>query len=59
VAEVIVSKGPETGRRILVQAFQRTILTFDPLNPSDYQVECANVGTDFVRSGGVEGRAGG
>ncbi len=59
VAEVIVSKGPVTGRRILVQAFQRTILTFDPLNPSDYQVECANVGTDFVRSGGLEGRAGG
>ena len=59
VAEVIVSKGPETGRRILVQAFQRTILTFDPLNPSDYQVECANVGTDYVRSGGVDGSAGG
>jgi hypothetical protein len=36
VAEVIVSKVPETGRPILVQAFQPTILTFDPINQSDY-----------------------
>jgi hypothetical protein len=48
--EAIVDKGPERGRRIVVQAFQRTILTFDPLNPPDYLVERANVGTDFARA---------
>jgi hypothetical protein len=30
-----------------VQAFQRTILTDDPLNPPDWQVERANVGSDY------------
>jgi hypothetical protein len=48
--EAIVDKGPVTGRRIIIQAFQRTILTFDPLNPVDYLVERANVGTDYVRA---------
>ena len=49
VAEAVVTKGAVT-RTILVQAFQRTILTFDPLNPSDYVVECANAGTDYLRA---------
>jgi hypothetical protein len=48
--EAIVDKGPERGRRIVVQAFQRTILTDDPRNPPDYQVERANVGTDYARA---------
>jgi len=48
--EAVVDKGPEKGRRILVQAFQRTILTYDPLNPADFQIERANVGTDYARA---------
>ncbi|MGH2368643.1 MAG: hypothetical protein ACRDI2_10620, partial [Chloroflexota bacterium] len=48
--EVVVDKGPQQGRTILVQAFQRTILTLDPLNPPDWQVERANVGTDYARA---------
>jgi hypothetical protein len=48
--EAVVDKGPDKGRRIVVQAFQRTILTYDPLNPPDYLVERANVGTDYARA---------
>ena len=48
--EVLVTKylpeGP-VARTITVQAFQRTILTDDPLNPPDWQVERANVGSDY------------
>ena len=51
LAEAVVTKGALT-RTILVQAFQRTILTYDPQNPADYVVECANVGTDFIRAVG-------
>ena len=47
---VVVDKGPALGRSITVQAFQRTILTYDPLNPPDYVVERANVGTDYARA---------
>jgi hypothetical protein len=36
-----------TNRPITIQAFQRTILTFDPANPEGYLVERANTGTDF------------
>ena len=36
-------------RTIWVQAFQRTILTWDALNPPDWQVERANVGSDYRR----------
>jgi hypothetical protein len=50
--EVVVTKylpdGPEE-RTITIQAFQRTILTDDPLNPPDWQVERANVGSDYRR----------
>ena len=31
--EALVDKGQHKGRRIIIQAFQRTILTDDPLNP--------------------------
>jgi hypothetical protein len=34
-------------RTITIQAFQRAILTQDPQNPADWQVERANVGTDY------------
>ncbi|GIW07002.1 MAG: hypothetical protein KatS3mg060_1807 [Dehalococcoidia bacterium] len=47
--EATVSKGSITGRKIVVQAFQRAILTYDPANPADWQVERANVGTDYRR----------
>ncbi len=40
--------GPAT-RAITVQAFQRTVLTLDPLNAADWQVERANVGSDYRR----------
>ena len=39
--------GGAAQRTIWVQAFQRTILTQDPENPPDWQVERANVGTDY------------
>ncbi|MCS7003038.1 MAG: hypothetical protein NZ518_09335, partial [Dehalococcoidia bacterium] len=48
--EATVTKGSVTGRRIIVQAFQRTILTYDPANPPEWQVERANVGTDYLRA---------
>jgi hypothetical protein len=32
---------------IQLQAFQRTILTYDPANPDGFQTERANTGTDF------------
>ncbi|MAG34865.1 MAG: hypothetical protein CL878_01225 [Dehalococcoidia bacterium] len=44
-----VDKGVLRGRQILVQAFQRTILTYDALNPTEFQVERANVGSDYRR----------
>lgn len=46
----VVDKGEAKGRQILIQAFQRTILTYDPLNPADWQVERANVGTDYAKA---------
>ncbi len=42
-----VDKGVLKGRQILAQAFQRTILTYDALNPAAFQVERANVGSDY------------
>jgi hypothetical protein len=40
---------PVTNVPITIQAFQRTILTYDPANPSDpdFRVERANTGTDY------------
>lgn len=46
----VVTKGPFQGRSILVQVFQRTILTYDPLNGAEFQVERANVGSDYRRA---------
>ncbi len=46
--EALVDKGPDKGRRIIIQAFQRAILTDDPLNPPQWQIERANVGTDYA-----------
>ncbi|MCW5879596.1 MAG: hypothetical protein KIS91_01440 [Anaerolineae bacterium] len=43
-----VTKGDLVGRPIQVQAFQRAILTYDPLNPRGWQVERANVGRDYM-----------
>lgn len=44
--------GGAVKRTIMVQVFQRTILTYDPANPSDWQIERANVGTDYLKAGG-------
>ena len=46
-----VDKGDALGRRITVQAFQRTVLTYDPLNPPAWRVERANVGRDYAAAG--------
>ncbi len=46
-----VDKGDTVGRRITVQAFQRTVLTYDPLNPPEWRVERANVGRDYTSAG--------
>lgn len=35
-------------RDIVMQAFERTVLTYDQLNPRDWQVERGNIGTDHV-----------
>ncbi|MHB1006419.1 MAG: WD40/YVTN/BNR-like repeat-containing protein [Chloroflexota bacterium] len=49
--EATVYKGiVRENRVILVQAFQRTILTFDPVNPPEWRVERANVGSDYARA---------
>jgi hypothetical protein len=45
-----VQKNGLGARHVQVQAFQRTVLTYDPENPPDWQVERANVGTDFARA---------
>ena len=35
-------------RQIMTQAFERTILTYDPKNPPEWQVERGNIGIDLV-----------
>lgn len=47
---VIVNKAGIGERWIVVQAFQRTILTYDPRNPDGWQVERANIGTDYAKA---------
>jgi hypothetical protein len=37
-------------RGILVQAFERAVLTYDPQNPAAWQVERANIGSDAMRT---------
>lgn len=46
----VVDKGDALNRRILIQAFQRTVLTYDPANPAGWQVERANVGRDYAEA---------
>jgi len=40
-------------RDVTIQAFERAILTYDPLNPADWRVEKGNIGADAVRTAGV------
>ncbi len=47
---VDVQKNGVGARTVQVQAFQRTVLTYDAANPPDWQVERANVGTDYARA---------
>lgn len=42
-----VDKGNLKGRRVLIQAFQRTILTYDAQNTPGWQVERTNIGLDY------------
>ena len=42
--------GGPVERIIVVQPFQRAVLTDDPLNPPDWQIERANVGADYRRA---------
>jgi hypothetical protein len=44
-----LASGP-VQRTITIQAFQRTILTDDPQNAQDWQVERANTGTDYRKA---------
>ncbi|MDP9317168.1 MAG: GerMN domain-containing protein, partial [Chloroflexota bacterium] len=38
-----------TPRQIMMQAFERAVLTYDPLNPPEWQVERGNIGADALR----------
>ena len=37
-------------RQIMLQAFERTVLTYDPLNPRAWQVERGNIGADMFNA---------
>jgi hypothetical protein len=37
-------------RDILIQGFERTVLTYDPKNPASWQVERGNIGADALRT---------
>jgi hypothetical protein len=43
-----VTKGRLGVRRIMVQAFAKAVLTYDPKNAAGFQVERANVGVDYA-----------
>jgi hypothetical protein len=45
---VRVHKGAEGWREIVVQAFAKAILTYDPRNPPAWRVERANIGLDYA-----------
>lgn len=49
--EIQTIKGGEW-RTVIMQAFERTILTYDPLNPAEWQIERGNVGTDALLAQG-------
>jgi lipoprotein-anchoring transpeptidase ErfK/SrfK len=40
-------------RSIVMQAFERNILSYDALNPAEWQIEKANTGTDYLMATGV------
>ncbi len=35
-------------RTVQIQAFERAVLSYDPLNPAEWQVERANIGADYL-----------
>jgi hypothetical protein len=43
-----VDRGDGKSRRVQIQAFQRTILIYDPQNVPGWQVERANIGADYL-----------
>ena len=43
-----VRKGTLGTRHIMVQAFQKAVLTYDPQKPAPFQAERANIGADFA-----------
>jgi hypothetical protein len=40
-------------REVVLQAFERTVLTYDPLNPPGWEAERANLGADALRTLGA------
>ena len=50
--ETTVFKGGQE-RMITMQAFERTVLTYDPHNPAAWQVERANLGRDALQAYGL------
>jgi hypothetical protein len=44
-------------RVVIMQAFERTVLTYDPANPAEWQIERANIGAQYLatRQGGGPG----
>ena len=40
-------------RAIVMQAFERNVLSYDPLNPTAWQIEKANSGTDYLLATGA------
>lgn len=52
MAEVVQAQAYKAGgwRTIQMQAFERAVLTYDPANPADWQVERGNIGADALRT---------
>lgn len=40
-------------RPVLMQAFERALLTYDPANPAEWRIERANIGTDMLYALGM------
>ncbi len=55
LSNVVTAQTTKHGARrtITMQAFERTILTFDPQNPAGWQVERGNIGSDALRALGT------
>jgi hypothetical protein len=51
LTDTVMTKAYKNGRPrdVILQAFERTVLTYDPQNPPDWQVERGNIGADLVR----------